>query len=138
MNIQKHKPQAAIELLFPVHLAVLSEINQATMTRAIGNSDWVWIGDVNGEVFGFWGLIPPSLCSDRAYLWFMHTEALIRHTFTFVRKSRDVTAELLRHYPILVGHGRVSDSRSLRWLRWCGAQFSDPIGELVPFEIRRA
>jgi hypothetical protein len=136
MNIQKHKPQVAWELLFPQHLATLSELNQDTMSRAFGNSVWVWIGDVDGEVFGFWGLIPPTLLGDRAYLWFMHTEALGRHIFRFIRHSRQVTAELLDHYPILVGHGKSDDARSLRWLRWCGAQFGATAGALVPFEIR--
>jgi hypothetical protein len=138
MNIQKVKPPAALELLYTPCLAMLSELNQDTMTRAIRNSEWVWIGDVDGEVFGFWGLIPPTLCSDRAYLWFYSTDHLSRHLFAFVRRSRVVTEELLGHYPILVGHGRASDERSLRWLRWCGAEFSEPVanGALVPFEIR--
>ena len=136
MNIQKHKPSAAWDLLYAPHLAMLSEFNQDTMARAIRNSDWVWIGDVDGEVFGFWGLIPPTLCSDRAYLWFMHTDSLCKYVFAFIRHSRAVTAELLGLYPILVGHGRASDARSLRWLRWCGAVFGPSQGDLIPFEIR--
>ncbi len=138
MNIQKLKSQAAMDLLFPLHLSTLSQINQETMARAIGNSDWVWVGDVNGEIFGFWGLIAPTICSDRAYLWFMHTEHLPKYVHQFFWRSRRVTAELLDHYPILVGHGTVGDSRSLRWLRWCGAEFGDPVanGLAVPFEIR--
>jgi len=136
MNIQKHKPQAAWDLLYAPCLATLSDINQDTMTRAIRNSDWIWIGDIDGEIFGFWGLIPPTLLSDRAYLWFYSTPSLCKHIFSFVRHSRDVTAELLTHYPILVGHGRTDDARSLRWLAWCGAQFGDSQGDVVPFEIR--
>ena len=136
MNIQKHKPDAAWDLLYPAHLSMLREINQETMARAIRNSVWVWIGDVDGEVFGFWGLIPPTMLSDRAYLWFMHTEHLCKHIFKFVRRSPRVTKELLEHYPILVGHGKANDVRSLRWLRWCGAQFGTSQGDLIPFEIR--
>lgn len=136
MNIQKHKPPVAWDLLSSGCLATLSEFNRDTMHRAVFNSDWVWIGDVNDEVFGFWGLIPPTLCSDRAYLWLYSTESLRKQKLAFIRRSREVTAELLTHYPILVGHGRAGDANSLRWLRWCGAQFSEPVGELVPFEIR--
>ncbi len=136
MNIQKHKPPAALALLYPKHLAMLSVLNQETMTRAINNSDWIWIGDVNDEIFGFWGTIPPTICSDRAYLWFYSTPSLCKSVYSFVRRSREVTAELLSHYPILVGHGRADDAKSLRWLAWCGAQFGTPVGELIPFEIR--
>ena len=138
MNIQKLKPAAAWDLLFPAHLATLSEFNQDTMARAIRNSDWVWIGDVNGEIFGFWGLIPPTMLSDRAYLWFFSTSSLCKHIFRFIRHSKAVTTELLGHYPILVGHGRVDDARSLRWLKWCGAQFGNSQGDLIPFEIRQS
>lgn len=136
MNIMKFKPQDAYDLLYLQYLATLSEINQDSMARAIRNSDWVWIGDVNGEIFGFWGLIAPSMLSDKAYLWFFSTDALCKHIFRFIRHSREVTNELLGHYPILVGHGRTDDARSLRWLRWCNAQFSEPQGDLIPFEIR--
>jgi hypothetical protein len=139
MNIQKHTPAAALELLFPACLATLSELNQDTMTRAIRNSTNVWIGDVNGEIFGFWGLIPPTLFSDKAYLWFYSTAALQKYIFRFIRHSRKVTAELLEQRAILVGHGMAGDAQSLRWLKWCGAEFSEPVanGQVVPFEIRR-
>jgi hypothetical protein len=136
MNIMKFKSQDAWDLLYPEHLSMLSEFNQDTMRRAILNSTWVWIGDVNGEIFGFWGLIAPTLLSDRAYLWFFSTDSLCRHIFRFVRHSRRVTTELLAHYPILVGHGRSNDEQSLRWLRWCGAVFGPSQGDLIPFEIR--
>jgi hypothetical protein len=136
MNIMKLKPQDAWDLLYPQCLATLSEFNQDTMARAIRNSEWVWVGDVNGEIFGFWGLIAPSLLSDRAYLWFYSTPSLCRHIFRFIRHSRRVTAELLTYFPILVGHGQATDVHSLRWLRWCGAQFGTPQGPLIPFEIR--
>jgi hypothetical protein len=136
MNIMKFKSADAWDLLYPQYLATLSEFNRDTMARAIRNSEWVWVGDVNGEIFGFWGLIPPSMLSDKAYLWFMHTDALCKHIFAFIRHSRKVTAELLRHYPILVGHGQANESRSLRWLAWCGAQFGESQGDLIPFEIR--
>ena len=136
MNLQKLKPQDAWDLLYPQHLATLSEFNQDTMRRSMFNSTWIWIGDVNGEIFGFWGLIAPSMLSDKAYLWFHSTEHLCKHTFRFIRHSRRVVAELLTHYPILVGHCMAGAVHSLQWVRWCGAQFGEPQGDLIPFEIK--
>lgn len=106
------------------------------MHRAIHNSTYVWIGDVDGEVFGFWGLIAATLLSDRAYLWLYSTNNLRKHVFRFIRHSREVTEELLTHYPVLVGHGHADDHRSLQWLRWCGAEFGTPTGPYIPFEIK--
>lgn len=136
MNITKHNPQDAYDLLFPKYLSMLSDVNQDTMIRAIRNSTHVWIGTANDNVFGFWGLIAPTLLGDTAYLWFYSTEYLPKCTYAFIRHSRRVTRELLEHYPVLVGHGKVGAERSLRWLKWCGAQFGEPQGDLIPFEIK--
>jgi hypothetical protein len=138
MNIAKYKPPVAWDLLYTPCLAMLSEFNRDTMHRAVFNSTFVWIGEHNGEIFGFWGLIPPTLFSDRAYLWFYSTEHLCKCIIPFIRHSRRVTTELLEHYSILVGHGRIDAPKSLRWLAWCGAEFGEPQGPLIPFEIRGA
>lgn len=136
MHIEQHSPAAAWDLLFPSVLGMLSSNDQEVMHKAVFASHWVWIGDVDGEVFGFWGLIPPTFLSDSAYIWFYHTPAIAKHQRAFIRHSRKVTAELLSHYPLLIGHGRLGDDRSLRWLAWCGATFGEPEGQLVPFEIK--
>jgi hypothetical protein len=43
---------------------------------------------------------------------------------------------MLKSYPIIVGDCMVSNTMGRRWLKWLGAEFGYPGGELVPFEIR--
>ncbi len=127
----------AWDLIFPEFLATLDPIQQETMRRTIGNSSHTWAGAQDGKIVAFWGLIPPSLLSDRAYLWMFHTPHLQEHVFVFIRHSQRVVQDALDLYPILCGHALVDNARAIRWLRWLGADFGEPIqGKLLPFEIR--
>lgn len=123
-------------LISESYLAKLSGIEQDTMNRAVMNSHRVWIGEVDEKMVAFWGLIPPTLMSDTAYLWLYTTEHFHAHVFQFIRQSRLAVDEMLSHYPTIVGHGVVGNARSLRWLRWLGAQFGEPQGHFLPFTIK--
>ena len=97
----------------------------------------IWIGYVDGEFACCWSMIPPSVFSRQAYLWMYHTEVVEKHTFAFVRRSQIEVQKMLERYPVLYGHCKVSEPRSIRWLRWLGAVFHDPEGGLIPFTIRK-
>jgi hypothetical protein len=58
--------QEAYDLLSPEHLAMLPDIEQETMHRAIMNSSRVWMGMDDAKILAVWGLIPPTLLSDTA------------------------------------------------------------------------
>jgi len=127
----------AYDLIYPEHLAMLSEINQETMKRCMHNSTQVWIGYEGDKVLCFLGLIPPTLLSDRAYLWLQTTEHLHSHLFIFIRYSQRLVAEMLEHYPVIVGHTEITNTKAIRWLRWLGATFGEPQAPGVyPFEIK--
>lgn len=122
-------------LIYPDHLSKLEIAHQEIMKRALHNSSQTWIGFDGPTILCFWGLIPPSLLSDQAYLWMYITEHFHEHTFVFIRHSRLAVEEMLKHYPVIIGHGKVGDRKSLQWLRWIGAKFGEPQGQLIPFRI---
>ncbi len=127
----------AWDLLYEDHFAMLSDIAQDSMHRAMHNSEVLWIGSNDGVALCIYGLIPPTLLSDRAYLWLYTTPHFTTHQFMFVRHSQRVVADMLQHYPILVGHCETSNRRAQRWLRWLGAVFGPEVeGKVLPFEIR--
>lgn len=134
--IQRLNGSEAWDLIYPRCLATLSEINQETMQRSINNSLHVWIGYNDTDILAFWGLIPPTLLSDRAYLWLMTTEHMHSHQFMFIRWSQRAVEEMVREYPLIVGHCAVSATKSIRWLRWLHAEFTEPQGQLIPFTIK--
>lgn len=127
----------AYDLIFTEHLSMLSEIEQETMQRSLTNSSWVWLGMDDADIIAIWGLIPPTLMSDVAYLWMYHTKHLSKHTFMFIRHSQRAVEEMLQQYPTIVGHTAIINRRAQQWLRWLGAEFSDPINnKVIPFTIK--
>lgn len=84
-----------------------------------------------------WGLIPPSLLSEQAYLWLHTTEAAKAHAFIFVRHAQRQMEAMLQMYPTIVGHCDVRQPQSIRFVRLLGAQFSEPDGLKVYFVIRK-
>lgn len=126
----------AYRLLYPSHLTRLSTYDRSVITQFMFDSIWTWIGTDDDKVLCYMGLIPPTLLSDQAYLWLRTTEVMHEHVFVFVRYSQVVIAEMLTEFPAIIGHCEVSATKSIRWLRWLGAEFGAPEGQLVPFTIR--
>ena len=97
----------------------------------------VWVGMVDSKLVCTWGLIPPTMMSDIAYLWLYTTENVKSHEFLFIRHSQRMVEKMLEEYPILTGHTTCGWDQTIRWLRWLGAEFGDPQGKLLPFVIRK-
>ena len=136
VRIQRLPGNEAYGLIYSQHLAMLPDNERVTLDRFIHDSIWTWIGKDDDEVLCYMGLIPPTLLSNQAYLWLRTTEAMQEHVFVFVRYSQRVISEMLQDFSLIVGHCEISATKSIRWLRWLGANFGDPEGLLVPFTIR--
>ena len=95
-----------------------------------------FIGTADNALACMWGLIPPTLMSDRAYLWLYHNELVEQHKFAFIRHSQVQVKRMLKSYPLIVGDCVVSNRTGRRWLEWLGAEFGYPNGEFAPFEIK--
>jgi hypothetical protein len=100
-------------------------------------SEEVWFGLHNDRVAAVWGLIPPSLISNRAYLWLLTTDLVDEHKFVFIRHSQLVIEDALKRYAIVVGHVEVGNYAARKWLRWLGAEIGIPEKGFSPFVIRR-
>lgn len=121
-----------LELIYPTHLAMLSDSAQDAMTRSLRNSPAAWIAYHADIPLAFAGVIPPTLLSDTAYLWMYTTPSFAEHRLVCLRHSHRLIADALRCYPILVGH---CSARSHHWLHWLGATFGEPQGHHIPFRI---
>lgn len=99
----------------------------------------IWVGFGRRGEFGCaWGLIPPTILSETAYLWLYHIEEVVtENQFVFVRKSQRMVEEMLEEYPRITGYCQTSKPSSIRWLRWLGASFGEPGEKVVPFVIRK-
>jgi hypothetical protein len=97
----------------------------------------VWSGYIDDKLVCCWGLIPPSVFSDTAYLWMYNTESLAEHQFVFVRRSQIEVERMLTRYGRIVGHCVTENVKAQRWLRWLGAEFDAPLNGARAFTIRK-
>lgn len=93
-------------------------------------------GFLDGEVACMWGLIPPTLLSDSAWLWLLTTDIVAEHKFLFIRNSQRWIEEALEIYPCIKGDVILDNAPAKRWLKWLGATFQEPIHGRIPFTIK--
>ncbi len=107
------------------------------LRKCVYRSTYVRYGFVNDECVCVWGLIPPTLLSNSAYLWLLTTELVEKHKFLFVRHSQRWIEQALRTYPIIIGDWVPGDPCAKRWLEWLGAEFGPFVGGRHQFVIRK-
>jgi len=125
------------QLIFEAKGGILTEEESKVLEQYLTFSAKLCIGSVDGKLCCAWGLIPPSMLSERAYLWLFSTELVGEHKFMFVRNSQIAVKEMLEEWPIITGFCEIGNDRSIRWLRWLGAVFSEQHEKFLPFEIRK-
>lgn len=102
----------------------------------VERSSEVRYGIIDGYVACMWGLRPPTLISDNAYLWLLTTDIIAEHKFLFIRYSQLYIEEALRHYPTITGDVLCDNHPARRWLKWLGAVELPPDGKRIPFVIK--
>jgi hypothetical protein len=122
-------------LIYTEYLSMLPVDQQETMARSMQNSPDIWVGYNGPKIFALMGLIPPTVLSDRAYIWFWTTQYFAESKLGCLRMSRSCVADALLRYPVLVGHCATGATRSLRWMQWLGAKLGEPQGPITPFRI---
>ena len=93
-------------------------------------------GLIDGVVACVWGLIPPTILSDQAWLWLLTTNIVAEHKFLFIRHSQRYIEEALKEYPNIIGDVYIDNVPAKRWLKWLGAELFEPIGGKIPFVIK--
>lgn len=107
------------------------------MRECLFRSIEIYQGKLDGEVACLWGLIPPTLLSDSAYLWLLTTDIVAEHKFLFIRHSQRYIEEALKHWPTIHGDVIGPNPAARKWLGFLGAEFGQEVGGRLPFTIRR-
>jgi|SRR5215467_4666379 len=112
---------------------------EADLKRYLGISYEAWTGLIDEEVVCVWGIISPTILSDKGYLWLLTTDLVDKHPFTFVRHSQIVIRDLMKHLNYIEGHVMTNSERSIRWLKWLGFRMTNERhGMWTRFEMRAA
>lgn len=116
----------------------LDLVQRQIFLRCLQASSEVWAGHIDSDLACVWGVCPPTLLSDRAYLWLWTSPAVKGNEFIFIRHSQRVVEALLEEFPILYGKVIATAEESKRWLKLLGAKFLEPEDNLsIPFQIRK-
>lgn len=125
-----------------------NEIIQKSAHANVSNADMIllhfhscsamtWQGTVDGEIACVFGLIPPTMLSEKAYLWLLATDLVDQHKFVFIRYSQRLVEFMLERFPVITGDCLIGEERAIRWVKWLGGKFTAPLGNRLPFEIRK-
>lgn len=137
VSIERVSPLRIQELIYQKISPTMSEDSLAKFQQAMAFTTIMWGGWVRGELKCLWGLVPPTLLSEEAYLWLHVIEPVGEYEFAFVRHSQRAIEEAVSVFPKIIGHCEAGADRSIRWIKWLGGRFGEPEGKMVPFVIRR-
>ncbi len=135
-RVTRHQAQILMEAAIADHL---SDEDQQIIKKCLSPTSTIWSGFYDDQLVCVFGLVPPTLSSNNAYLWlYTVPEAVSEHAFYFIRHSQRAVEEMLKLYPRIVGHTKASEHKSIRWLKWIGAKYG-PVDEsgLRPFVIEK-
>lgn len=105
------------------------------MNEVLFRSVEIRFGYIDGVVACVWGLIPPTLLSQAAYMWLITTDIVAENKFLFIRHSQLWIEAALSRYAVLVGDVVIGHASARRWIEWLGGVFGAPIMGRVPFTI---
>lgn len=135
ISIQPIDRTATRELILAMKGGILSDADLKALEACTSFASHLWIGYIRDRPVCAWGLVPPTILADRAYLWLYHTEAVEEFKFIFVRRSQLVMEQMRELYPVIYGVCGIDRPKSIRWLKWLGARFGEPFGTHIPFLI---
>ena len=72
------------------------------------------------------------------YIWLLSTDRLLQVAgFEFAKASKAWLSFIVNHYELpCVNHVHVQNTTAIRWLKWCGAEFSeDSTSDFLSFQI---
>lgn len=104
--------------------------------KEINDSLYCFTGLVEGRPAVIWGIKPPSLTSDVAYLWAITTTLVDEYPFVFARHSQEFIKLVSDKFPKLTGYVQNENERSKRWLKWLGFKIAPPVSYNSQFLCR--
>lgn len=100
----------------------------AALRMSLDVSDKAYSFMQGNRTLAMFGVSSPSLLSSTGVAWFLSTDETFRkHRRTMARQGRAWLLKWLKDYDSLMNFIDVRNTESIRWLKWCGCSFSDPV-----------
>lgn len=83
-------------------------------------SDISFVGEHEGEVFAMGGVMAKSVIDPGGIVWLLGTDRLEDVWYAFAKESRRIIDILLEEYGSLENLVDVTNTKTIRWLKWLG------------------
>ena len=87
----------------------------------------------NGNPIAMFGINPKSILGQEAVVWFLASDDLERIQYKFLKYSRKFIKMMLDFYPYLDNYVDDRNTKSIKWLKMCGATVEEP----APYGIEK-
>ncbi|MHB0785575.1 phage protein Gp13 family protein [Bradyrhizobium sp. 5.13L] len=94
---------------------------------SLRKSSQAWTAIIDGRPEVMFGVADLNILAGVGAPWLLGTDAIDRHFRQFLRRSVSWRDQLLRRYPVLRNFVDDRNVVSIRWLRWLGFRFTDPV-----------
>lgn len=88
---------------------------------------------IHGEPILMTGIVPTYFLGSSAVIWMLATDQINEIPVKFVRQSRIIIGKFLEQYPHLYNYVDMKNTESIKWLKWCGAEF----GPIINYGIEQ-
>ncbi|WNG30460.1 hypothetical protein F0U62_45475 [Cystobacter fuscus] len=83
--------------------------------------------DEQNQALALFGAAPVQHLESTGFVWLLGSKELEEHAFIFLRQCRGWIERLHEHYRILGNYVDTRNQVHIRWLQWCGFQFTERI-----------
>ena len=98
---------------------------QEALTRGVDDSIFCCTV-LNGNPMAMFGIVPETLLGEKACVWLLASNDLVKIKRRFAKHSRYFVDMMLEYYPYLYNHVDDRNNESIAWLRFCGATIEEP------------
>lgn len=100
---------------------------EEALKYSLENSSFSLTVEKDGIPIIIFGITPEVWLGDKAVVWLLSTEVDRSTKILFLRNSKKFIDLLLSFYPYLYNYVDVRNTSSIQWLKFCGAEFSEPV-----------
>ncbi|MGJ5032266.1 phage protein Gp13 family protein [Bradyrhizobium sp. HKCCYLS2038] len=99
----------------------------AAVAFSLRRSAAAWTALIDGRPEVMFGVADLNILAGIGAPWLLGTDAVERHNRQFLRRSVRWRDQLLQRYSVLRNFVDDRNTTSVRWLRWLGFRFSEPV-----------
>jgi hypothetical protein len=97
------------------------------LLEALAWSAEAYAGFIDGELACLFGIVPGTFLTGEAVPWLLTSSVVQRKPRAFLRASREVIADWMGKYPVLVQQVDARYAQALRWAAHVGFQVEAPV-----------